>query len=89
MSDKKSCTPDPPSRVSSASVPSTPVEEGVYSELEDPAENYDKLHPYSNQDADRQPYTEFASRACDVSKPNVDSAYVNTALPMRKEDSTF
>ena len=89
LSDKKSCTPDPPSHVSSASVPSTPVEEGVYSELGDPAENYDKLHPYSNRDADRQPYAEFAPRARDVSKPDVDSAYVNTALPMGKEDSTF
>ncbi|KAK7092488.1 uncharacterized protein [Littorina saxatilis] len=30
--------------------------------------NYDKLYPYSNDDADRQPYTQMSSQAFDVTK---------------------
>ena len=57
----------------------------MYVEIGGTENTYDKLHPYSNQDADRQQYTQFAPRGRDVDTPPADSAYVNTSLPMGKE----
>ena len=87
LSDRKTCAPDPPTPASTdARVPAHTAEEGVYVEIGGTENTYDKLHPYSNQDADRQQYTQFAQRGRDVDTPTADSAYVNTSLPMRKED---
>ena len=86
LSDKKICTPDPPTNASTAPVPANSANESMYVEVGDTENTYDKLHPYSNQDADRQQYTQFAPRGRDVDAPTADSAYVNTSLPMRKED---
>ena len=81
--------PNPPVHVSSTPDPSDQVPETVYCELWDVAEDYDGLHPYTNQDAVRQPYAEFAPRARDVSMPNVDSADVSAAVPMGEEDGAI
>ena len=59
----------------------------MYVEVGDAEGTYDKLHPYSNEDADRQQYSQFAPRGRDVNTPTADSEYVNIELPMGKEES--
>ena len=55
LSDRKTCAPDPPTPASTdACVPAPTAEEGVYVEIEGTENTYDKLHPYSNQDAESQ-----------------------------------
>ena len=86
FSDRKTCAPDPPTPASTdARVPAPTAEEGVYVEIGGTENTYDKLHPYSNQDAESQQYTQLASGGHDIDTPTADSAYVNTSLPMGKE----
>ncbi|KAK7101449.1 hypothetical protein V1264_019831 [Littorina saxatilis] len=68
---------------------SSPQEDAAYYEISDTAKthemqevenNYDALHPYSNDDADRQPYSQIKSHPSDVTKPSANAAYVNTAF---------
>ena len=87
FSDRKTCAPDPPTPASTdARVPAPTAEDGVYVEIGGTENTYDKLQPYSNEDAERQQYSQFAPSGRDVDTPTADSAYVNTSLPMGKED---
>ena len=86
LSDKKICTPDPPTNASTAPVPANSANESMYVEVGDTENTYDKLQPYSNEDAERQQYSQFAPSGRDVDTPTADSAYLNTSLPMGKED---
>ena len=85
LSDAKVNMPDPPTQAPPACVSALPGEEGEYSEIGNPEDNYDKLSPYSNDNPEREPYAEFASRIRDVSKPTADSAYVNTSFRLGNE----
>ncbi|XP_070193990.1 cell death abnormality protein 1-like isoform X2 [Littorina saxatilis] len=49
-------------------------------EMQEMQNNYDALHPYSNDDADRQPYSQIKSYSSDVTKTSANAVYVNTAF---------
>ena len=72
LSDKKICTP--PTKASTAPIPANLAKESVYVEVGDAEGTYDKLHPYSNEDAERQQYSQFSPRRLDVATPVADSA---------------
>ncbi|XP_070193995.1 uncharacterized protein [Littorina saxatilis] len=48
-------------------------------EMGDVQDNYDILHPYSNDDAERQPYSQLTSHASDVTQTSGDTAHANNA----------
>ena len=75
MDRKEPQLPPPP--------PSDPHGEQTYVTITD-NDNYDKLHPYSNDNADREPYAELTS---DLGVPANTSggAYVNTAFKAPKK----
>ena len=62
------------------------IRDSVYVEVGDTENTYDKLHPYSNEDAERQQYSQYAPSGRDVNTPTAEYAYINTSIPMAKED---
>ncbi|KAK7088493.1 hypothetical protein V1264_022406 [Littorina saxatilis] len=53
--------------------------ENIY-EIYDIESNYEKLSPYSNDDANRDPYMQLTSQANAVKTPASNDAYVNAEL---------
>ena len=64
--------------VSSPLPPPDPKEEQLCTTITDhDNDNYDKLHPYSNDNADRSPYADLTSDSTDVTATTSDGTYVN------------
>ncbi|XP_070205136.1 scavenger receptor class F member 1-like isoform X2 [Littorina saxatilis] len=67
----------------------TPHEDTTYYEISDTdnthemrevQHNYDMLHPYSNDDADRQPYSQITPHVSDVTRSPGNTANTNTSF---------
>ena len=56
--------------------PPDPKGEQLYTTITD-IDNYEKLHPYSNDNADRSPYADLTSDSNDVTATTSDGTYVN------------